>query len=213
MQRHIRAAAAVMGLAFVLTGAQSPARADAKSTVEDIRKELMQLPYYGVFDFLAFSYDKGTAALMGYAYHPTLKKDAVRAVKRVAGVDQVVDKIEELPVSQMDDELRWTTYYAIYRDPFLSRYAPGGGMLWGHRHPFRGGFQGGFGGARFPGMEPLGDYPIHVIVRNGKITLLGVVDNESDKTIAGVRAREVPGTFGVENELVVEKPESKSTRR
>ena len=66
---------------------------------------------------------------------------------------------------------------------------------------------------RFPGMEPLGDYPIHIIVKGGKITLLGVVDNESDKTVAGFRAREVPGSFGVENELVVEKEAPKSTKK
>lgn len=213
MQRHIRIAGAVAALTFVLAGAQPARSDDGKSTVEQIRKELMKLPYYGVFDYLAFSYDKGTVALMGYAYRPTLKADAVRAVKRVPGVDQVIDKIEELPVSPMDDELRWKTYYAIYGDPFLSRYAPGGGVLWGHRHPFTADFHGGAGGIRFPGMEPLGDYPIHIIVKNGRITLLGVVDSENDKIVAGMRAREVPGAFAVENELVVEKPESKSSKK
>jgi len=204
MQRHVRVAAAVVGMVFVLTGAQPLLRADAKSSVEEIRKELLQLPYYGVFDFLAFSYEKGTVTLMGYAYHLTLKHDAARAAKRASGVDQVIDKIEELPVSQFDDELRWRTYYAIYRDPFLSRYAPGGGMLWGHRHPFGAGIHD-MSPTRFPGMEPIGDYPIHIIVKNGRITLLGVVDTESDKTVAGMRAREVPGSFAVENELAVEK--------
>ena len=211
MQRHVRVAAAVVGLALVLAGAQPLLDADEKSSVEQIRKELLQLPYYGVFDFLAFSYDKGTVTLMGYAYHSTLKHDAARATKRASGVDQVIDKIEELPVSQFDDELRWRTYYAIYRDPFLSRYAPGGGMLWGHRHPFGSGFHAMSLG-RFPGMEPLGDYPLHIIVKHGKITLLGVVDTEGDKTVAGMRAREVPGSFGVENELVVEKSQPKSTK-
>jgi hyperosmotically inducible periplasmic protein len=123
----------------------------------------------------------------------------------------VIDEVEELPVSQFDDDLRWKTYYAIYRDPFLSRYAPGGGLLWGHRHPFGDGFHG-MNFRRFPGMEPLGDYPLHIIVKSGKITLLGVVDSESDKTVAGLRAREVPGSFGVENELVVENSRSKSTK-
>jgi hyperosmotically inducible protein len=211
MKIHTCTAAVVLGLAVVVAGAVPVTAAEPKSTVEQIRKELMQLPYYGVFDFLAFSYDKGTVTLMGYAYHPSLKRDAVRAVKRVGGVDDVADKIEELPVSPNDDELRWKTYYAIYRDPFLSRYAPGGGALWGHRHPFDSAFHP-LGPARFTGMEPLGDYPIHIIVKNGKITLLGVVDNESDKTVAGMRAREVPGSFGVENELVVEK-DQKSTSR
>jgi hyperosmotically inducible protein len=195
----------------LLIGAGTAVQPQAKSAVEGIRKELMQLPYYGVFDFLAFSYDKGTVTLMGYAYNTTLKRDAARAVKRAPGVDTVVDKIEELPVSLNDDELRWKTYYAIYRDPFLSRYAPGGGALWGHRHPFDMRFHP-LGPGLFPGMEPAGDYPIHIIVKNGKITLLGVVDNESDKTLAGMKAREVPGSFGVDNQLMVEHT-SQSTRK
>ncbi len=173
-----------------------------RSTIEDIRNKLLRLPYYGVFDFLAFSYDKGTVTLSGYAAHGSLKEDAERAVKQVARVDQVVNKIEELPVSRNDDELRWKTYYAIYTDPFLSRYAPGGGVLWGHRHrmglsPFRSGIP-------FAGLYPSGNYPIQIIVKNGRITLMGVVDNEADKTMAGVKARGVSGSFGVENELEVE---------
>src|SRR4029077_17247414 len=151
----------------------------------------MQLPYSGVFDFLAFRYDKGTVTLVGYAYHSNLKHDATRAAKRASGVDPGVDKIAQLPVSTNDDELRWKTYYAIYRYPFLSRYAPGGGLLWGHRHPFAAGFHA-MSPKEFPGVEPLGDYPLHIIVKHGRITLLGVVDPEGDKTIAGMRAREVP---------------------
>jgi len=208
MSARARVAAAMLGVSLVVAWVHAPLGADERSSVEQIRRELLQLPYYGVFDFLAFSYDKGTVRIMGYAYHSTLKHDAVRAAKRAAGVDQVIDEIEELPLSQFDDELRWKAYYAIYRDPFLSRYAPGGGLLWGHRHPFGGGFHA-MDLRRFPGMEPLGDYPLHIIVRHGSITLLGVVDNESDKVVAGMRAREVPGSFGVENELVVDKSERK----
>jgi hypothetical protein len=126
-------------------------------------------------------------------------------------VDQVVDKIEELPPSPMDDELRWKVYYAIYRDPFLSRYAPGGGLLWGSRRSYGPGFHGLSGGF-FPGMEPAGDYPIHIIVKSLKVTLLGVVDSESDKTLAGMKAREVPGSLGVDNQLMVVKDE-KPTRQ
>jgi BON domain-containing protein len=185
-------------------------QADTRQSVEDIRKELLQLPYYSVFDFLAFSYDRGTVVVGGYAYALGLKKDAERAVKRASGVDTVVNKIEELPPNQTDDQIRWATYYKIYRDPFLSRYAPGGGLLWGHRHAFGGRFSP-YGGA-FPGMEPAGDYPIHIIVQNGRVMLLGVVDSESDKTVAGFRAREVPGTFGVENELVVERGDNRSSK-
>ena len=208
MSARARVAAALLGVSLVVAWVHAPLGADERSSVEQIRRELLQLPYYGVFDFLAFSYDKGTVRIMGYAYHSTLKHDAVRAAKRASGVDQVTDEIEELPLSQFDDELRWKAYYAIYRDPFLSRYAPGGGLLWGHRHPFGGGFHA-MDLRRFPGMEPLGDYPLHIIVRHGSITLLGVVDNESDKVVAGMRAREVPGSFGVENELVVDKSERK----
>jgi len=195
--------AVAVAAAVVFSGAQPSLGADSKSSVDAIRHELLQLPYYGVFDFLAFSYDKGTVTLAGYAYQGTLKHDAARAAKRAPGVDQVIDKVEALPPSQNDDELRWKTYYAIYRDPFLARYAPGGGVLWGHRHPFDNAFHA-MSVRRFPGMEPLGDYPLHIIVKLGTITLLGVLDSEADKTIAGVRAREVAGSFGVENELVVE---------
>ena len=191
--------AAGIGLAALPLSAAAP-----KSTIDEIRHELLQLPYYGVFDFLSFRYEKGTVDLMGYDYRGTLRADAVRAVKRVAGVDTVNNHVELLPVSQNDDEVRWATYYAIYRDPFLSRYAPGGGLLWGHRHPFRGGFLP-FGPSRFPGTEPAGDYPIHIIVKQGRITLLGVVDSESDKTVAGMKARQVPGSFGVDNDLMIDR--------
>jgi hyperosmotically inducible protein len=171
------------------------------ATIDDIRTKLLRLPYYGVFDFLAFTYDKGTVILSGYAYHPGLKADAERAVKQVARVDEVINKIEDLPLSPNDDDLRWKTYYAIYTDPFLSRYAPGGGMLWGHRHRAFGRFGSA---ARFPGLEPCGNYPIVIIVRNGRITLMGSVDNASDKTMAGMKANGVFGSFGVDNELTVE---------
>jgi hyperosmotically inducible protein len=202
MRSVVRIALAVE-VVVILSAGQSSLGADDKSSIDAIRHELLQLPYYGVFDFLAFKYEKGTVTLMGYAYRGTLKHDATRAAKRASGVDQVVDQVEELPASQNDDDLRWKTYYKIYRDPFLSRYAPGGGVLWGHRHPFEDGFHD-MGFRRFPGAEPLGDYPLHIIVKRGTITLLGVVDSEADRAVAGVRAREVEGAFGLENELVVE---------
>jgi hyperosmotically inducible protein len=175
----------------------------ADPTTEAIRQELMQLPYYGVFDFLAFSYEKGTVGLYGFAYRPGLKADAERAVKRAPRVDEVVNKIEDLPPAPMDDDLRWNAYYAIYRDPFLSRYAPGGATLWGHRHAYSGPF-GRLGPSRFPGTEPAGDFPIHIIVKGLRVTLLGVVDNEGDKNLAGMKVRGISGALGVENELMVE---------
>jgi hyperosmotically inducible periplasmic protein len=195
--RWMTCAAVISSLAAVAPLAAQDRAAEVR---QEIRHELLQLPYYSVFDFLAFKYDKGTATLMGYAYAPNLKQDAERAVKRVAGVDTVDSRIEQLPPSQQDDELRWKIYYSIYSDPFLAKYAPGGALLWGHRHRF-----GGFNGLYGEGMEPAGDYPIHIIVRGGRVTLLGVVDDEGDKTIAGTKARQVPGSFDVKNELIVER--------
>jgi hypothetical protein len=159
-----------------------------------VRRALERLPYYGVFDFLAFGVDRGTVTLMGYAYRGSLKADAEQAVKRIPGIDEVGNKIEILPASQNDDRIRWATFYNIYTDDFLSRYAPGGA---------RSAYYEILQFARFPGMQPFGTYPIHIIVRNGRVTLLGVVDNEADKNLAGVRAREVTQVFGVENELIV----------
>lgn len=180
-------------------------QAQGDRAIESIREELMQLPYYGVFDFLAFGYEKGTVTLQGFAYSLNLKASAERAVRRATGVDQVINQVQELPASTMDDDIRWRTYYNIYRDSFLSRYAPGGAMLWGHSHPYRGPF-GRFGGLGLQGFEMAGNYPIRIIVRGSRVTLMGIVDNEADKTVAGMRAREVTGTLGVENELMVETP-------
>lgn len=178
---------------------QAVSSADARR-IDDIRDALLGLPYYGVFDFLTFTYEKGTVVLGGYAYHGTLPTDAERAVKRVPGVDTVTVQIKRMSVSSFDDDIRWRAFYAIYTNAFLARYAPGGGLLWGHRH--RVGVFGPFAG--FPGMQPVGNYPIHIIVEGGRVRLLGMVDSETDKTVAGMAARGVSGTFGVENELVVD---------
>ncbi|HEX2344231.1 MAG TPA: BON domain-containing protein [Vicinamibacterales bacterium] len=183
--------AALVFMSVAAVAAAQPSSEDAR-TNDDIRRALLRLPYYGVFDYLTFQYDRGTVTLSGYAYRATVKNDAVKAVKRVSRVDQVVDQIELLPVTQNDDRIRWSTFYRIYGDAFLSRYAPGGGLA-GRR----------FYGPRYPGAEPFGYYPIHIVVQRGRTMLLGVVDSESDRTAAGFRAREVPLTFGVENELLV----------
>ena len=184
---------AIAWLGGIRLTAQSVA---AKETVLDVERALARLPYYGVFDFVAFGVDRGMVTLQGYAYQGSLKSAATQAVKRVSGVDDVTNSIALLPASQNDDRIRWATFYRIYTDDFLSRYAPGGAM--GARYDAR-------QFARFPGMQPYGTYPIHIIVKGGRTTLLGIVDSESDKTLAGFRAREVDGVFGVENELLVDK--------
>lgn len=188
-------------LTALVSGVQAQTATEQRR-IDDIRTALLRLPYYGVFDFLTFTYDKGSVTLGGYAYHGTLKGDAEKTVKRVAGVDQVVNNIVDLPVGQNDDDIRWNTFYAIYTNAFLSRYAPGGGLLWGHRHPYRRSMTRPFG--LFPGMQPVGSYPIHIVVERGRIKLLGVVDTQADKNAANLVARGVPGAFGVDNDLLVD---------
>ena len=187
---------ALAGSAAVAVVSTSVAPTSAADTTTDISRALQRLTYYGVFDFLTYSVERGTVTLMGYGYRGDFAKEAERAVKRVAGVDEVANKIETLPASQNDDRIRWATFYSIYTDAFLSRYAPGGEMA--ARYD-------AMQFARFPGMQPIGRYPIHIVVRNGRVMLLGVVDSESDRTTVGFRAREIPQVFAVENELMVEK--------
>ena len=173
-------------------------------TVRSVRRMLERLPYYGVFDFIAFGVDRGTVTLVGYSYEGRLKADAEMAAKRASGVDEVANKIEMLPTSQNDDRIRWATFYRIYTDDFLSRYAPGGpyGVLRELRDQ-----------RRFPGMQPVGTYPIHIVVKNGRTMLLGVVDNATDRQLAEVRAREVTGVFSVENDLDVAGREQEGTSK
>jgi hyperosmotically inducible protein len=172
-------------------GAQSVAQKQQSFAIEH---ELVRLPTYGVFDFIAFGYERGKVTLEGYAYQGGLKSHAERAVKRVSGVDQVDNNIELLPASPNDDRIRWETFYKIYTDSFLSRYSPGGEMA--ARYEL-------YQSRRFPGMQPFGTYPIHIIVKNGRTTLMGIVDSEMDRRMAEFRAREVSGAFSVENELIV----------
>lgn len=182
---------------FALLIATVGIRAEKADTPDSVRRALERLPYYGVFDFLAFGVDRGAVTLHGYAYHPGLKPDAANTVKRLAGVDEVANRIELLPASREDDRIRWSTFYAIYTDDFLSRYSPGGAQ--GARYQV-------YQSLRFPGLQPFGTYPIHIIVKGGRTTLIGVVDNASDKQLAEVRARDVTGVLAVANEIVAMKP-------
>ena len=178
--------------AAAVPGAQSVSE---RQQVFEIEHELEQLPTYGVFDFINFSYDRGKVTLTGYTYQGGLKSHAANAVKRVSGVDEVDNKIELLPASSNDDRIRWATFYKIYGDNSLSRYSPGGEM--GARYEVR-------QARRFLGTQPFGVYPIHIIVKNGRTTLMGFVGSDMDRRLAEMRAHEVTGTFGVENQLVVD---------
>lgn len=147
---------------------------------KEVHHELVMLPYYGVFDNLAYKVDPdGTVTLLGQVARPTLKSDAENVVKRIEGVEKVVNNIEVLPTSISDDRIRRAAYRAIYGNSVLSQYQ----------------------------MRAVP--PIHIIVKNGQITLEGVVARTMDKQVAGVQANGVHGAFGVTNNLVVEEEEKK----
>src|SRR5437773_4944097 len=142
--------------------------------VKEVRHELVMLPYYNVFDNLSYKVDGSTVTLMGQVTRPTLKSDAERVVKGIEGVERVVNNIEVLPLSPNDDRLRLAVYRAIYGDTTLNRY----------------------------GLQAVP--PIHIIVKNGQVSLEGVVANQADKNVANIRANGVPGVFGVTNNLRLE---------
>jgi hyperosmotically inducible protein len=141
----------------------------------EVRHELLMLPYLGVFDNLAYKVDGYNVTLMGQVSRPSLKSDAENVVKRIEGVEHVDNQIEILPTSPLDDRLRFRLYRSIYGYPALEKYAMGV------------------------------QQPIRIIVKNGHVTLEGVVDNETDKNLANIRANSVSGVFSVTNHLQVVK--------
>jgi hyperosmotically inducible protein len=159
-------------LGFAQDREQFSAKAQERITKE-VRHELLMLPYFGVFDNIAYKVDGYTVTLLGQVVRPSLKSDAENSVKHIEGVERVDNQIEVLPPSPMDDGLRRRLYRAIYGYPALEKYALGV------------------------------QKPIRIIVKNGRLTLEGVVDNDTDKNIAGLRANGVPGIFSVTNNLQV----------
>lgn len=155
--------------------AQEGARSDvaSKSLEQRVKSELLKLPYYGVFDYLAFQVTGDRVTLSGQVSGPVLKADAERIVRRVEGVGAVDSKIEVLPLSPNDNSIRLAAYRAIYGHSTLSRY----------------------------GMNP--HPPIRIIVNNGNLVLMGVVGSDMDRTIAGMQAGSVSGAFSVTNHLQV----------
>ncbi len=162
-------------LSFTQDRNQPSARSQER-IAREVRHELLMLPYFGVFDNIAFKVEGSTVTLLGQVVRPTLKSDSENVVKHIEGVEKVDNQIEVLPVSPMDDGLRLRLYREIYGFPALERYALGV------------------------------QKPIRIIVKNGHVTLEGVVDNEADKNVAGLRANGVPGIFSVTNSLRVESP-------
>jgi len=152
--------------------------------VKEVHHELVMLPFYGVFDNLAYKVDPdGTVTLLGQVSRPTLKSDAENVVKRIEGVEKVVNNIEVLPTSINDDNIRRAVYRAIYGNSVLSQY------------------------------QLRAVPPIHIIVKNGHVTLEGVVARAMDKQIAGMQANQVSGVFSVTNNLQVEEEEKKEDKK
>jgi hyperosmotically inducible periplasmic protein len=146
----------------------------------EVRHELVTLPYYSVFDNLAFRVsDDGRVQLIGQVSRPTLKSDAERVVNRVEGVQSVSNDIEVLPTSPNDDRIRLEVYRAIYGNSVLQPYS----------------------------LRSVP--PIHIIVKNGNVTLEGVVAKEMEKNVANIQANGVPGVFSVTNNLQVEESSGK----
>ena len=141
----------------------------------EVRHELVMLPYYSLFDWLAFRVNGTTVELLGSAHTVGLKSDAVNTVKHIEGVEKVIDHIDQLPPSPMDDRIRRQVARAIFS--------------WGSNWRY--------GYSAVPS--------IHIIVKNGRVTLEGIVDNQADKDAAGIRANGVSGVFQVTNNLVVAK--------
>lgn len=157
-------------------GNQMQAPPQAEQRIQrEVRHQLLLLPYLTVFDNLSYKVEGYTVTLMGQVTRPTLKSDAENVVKHIEGVEKVDNQIEVLPTSPMDDGLRRRLFVAIYGFPGLQKYA-------------------------MPVVKP-----IRIIVKNGHVTLEGVVDSEADKNTAGIRANGVPGIFSVTNNLQVVK--------
>jgi hyperosmotically inducible protein len=162
-------------LAVVSAQAQdhAPSGKGSDRIAREVRHELVMLPYYSVFDNLAYKVDGYSVTLEGQVTRPTTKSDAEKAVKKIEGVENVVNNIEVLPLSPMDDQIRRAVYRAVYSQPGLEMYS-------------------------------LRAVPtIHIIVKNGHVTLAGAVANGADKQRAGIAANAVSGVFSVTNDLLV----------
>jgi hyperosmotically inducible periplasmic protein len=169
--------------AFAQTPSDSPVDRNRERIIKSIRKEILRLPFYGTFDWLTFQLDGSTVTLNGATPRPTIKTDSERVVKKIEGVEKVVNNVEVLPVGSLDDQIRLRTYQAIMGHTAMTRYA-----------------------IRGPNS------PIHIIVKNGNVTLEGFVGLEQDKNIAGIQANGVSGVFSVKNNLRVDEAVAKQKK-
>jgi hyperosmotically inducible protein len=166
----------LLTLATLVVAQDTQPSAKAQERIaKEVRHELLMLPYFGVFDYIAYKVDGYNVTLLGQVVRPTLKSDAENVVKHIEGVEKVDNQIEVLPPSPIDDRLRVRLFRAIYQYPPLQKYELGV------------------------------QKPIRIIVKNGHVTLEGVVDSDADKNLVGLRANGVSGTFSVTNNLQVVK--------
>ncbi len=165
----------LMTAAIAPAFARSPQRQSDAKLQKEVRHVLVMQPFYSVFDNLEYRVDGDRVTLVGQVVRPTLKSDAEKSVKSIEGVAAVDNQIEVLPTSPGDDRIRRAEFRAIYSASNLQRYAQ----------------------QAVP--------PIHIVVKNGNVTLFGAVANQGDKTIAEMRANSVPGVFSVKNELATDK--------
>ena len=175
LNRLTVAVAALLLVASVSVAAHAQDGFRNQQVSKSVRKALVTLPYFGVFDNLEYSIaDDGTVTLSGQVVRPTTRSDAEYRVKRVDGVRRVVNNIEVLPLSPFDDDIRIAAYRTIFNTGGLYRYAMGANPS------------------------------VHIVVRGGHLTLEGVVANEGDRRLANIAARSVPGVFSVTNNLRAE---------
>jgi hyperosmotically inducible periplasmic protein len=186
-----------IALSLVAQEAQAPAsfsQEDGMRIVKEVRKRILGLSNYGVFDWITFGIHGNNIILNGYASRPVLKSDAERAVKSIKGVAGVENNIEVLPPSPMDDRIRAAAYNRLYTNPVLRKYNAN---------------QGSIGRATMPGLNiggitqnpPMGFQAIHIIVKGGNVMLFGVVNNQMDADVANIQANTVSGVFSVDNFL------------
>ncbi len=189
------------GLAQNAATTQTWTQEDGLRVIREVQKRLAGLTTYAVFDWLTFGVQGKTIVLRGYASRPVLKSDAERATKEVPGVEGVVNQIEVLPNSPADDSVRAAVYNRVFTQPSLRKYNANAGTLGRAIGPASGIALAAGGITNDP---PLGYHAIHIIVKNGHVTLYGVVLNSGDSAIAGIQANMAPGAFSVDNDLVVQ---------
>lgn len=169
---------AILGFSFVDVDAQgfSDDGNTAQQQIEKkIFKKIVTMPDYGVFDNIKFQLDGNTVTLTGQVYNLIIRSRAENTVKKIDGVERVINKIENLPTSGFDNRIRRQTVRSFSNTGGISRY------LVGPR----------------PSMR--------IIVDNGHLTLEGFVTNQSDSKLANILAKSIPGTFTVTNNLIVTK--------